>query len=95
MKCKDTLFPSTGYYIISISPNTKIHVTLGRVRKKNDGRWEWFRWCTGSISTFHPTWNNSIKNSQGVVSSRNEAISKLLEGWPEDIRNTTNLYQSI
>lgn len=90
MDCKEHI-NSSGNYCITITPTAKIHTTLGRIRKKNDGRWEWFRWsCKHG---FFPNWNNGVRNSQGAVSSREEAIIKVLEGWPKDIRKNSIFYK--
>lgn len=92
MECTEWLLKSNkGYeYLVSIVPKTRIRTKLGFIRKKNDDRWEWFRWsCKNG---FHPTWNNGIRNSQGVVSTIGEAIKKLMEGWPENTRKTSDYY---
>ena len=88
MDCKESL--GKGEYRITINPNTKINIKLGRIRKKNDGRWNWYRWA--DRNGFHPKWNGGVVNSQGVCSSVEEAIMELLKGWPEDIRKTSKYY---
>lgn len=89
MKCKE-FFNNDGYYNIAVRPEAIFHTKLGRIRKKNDNRYEWFRW---GENCWHSCWNNNIRNSQGVAMSRNDAIIKILEGWPEDIRKTSIFYK--
>ena len=63
-----------GMYKVPITINTKIFEELGRVKRKNDGRWEFWRWN----STFHKTWQG---NTQGVKETEEEAIKAVLGGW--------------
>lgn len=90
MKYKEWL-STRGYYLISITPESRINTSLGRIKKKNDGRYEWFRWSDNN--NFHPLWNNKKRNSQGVCITKEEAVAELLNGWPEEIRKTSILYK--
>jgi hypothetical protein len=50
---------------------------LGRVKKKNDGRWEWTR---KYVTNFCPNgWANEHK--QGVADTKEEAMKKVEEGF--------------
>jgi hypothetical protein len=87
-----SIVPETRMHIWkSIVPETRIHTCLGRIKKKNDGRYEWFRWS--DKNNFHPLWNNKKRNSQGVCITKKEAVAELLNGWPEEIRKTSSLYE--
>ncbi len=50
---------------------------LGEVRKKNDGRWEWFRRPTAYAP---PGWNVT-KHQQGVVATKEDAMREVEKGF--------------
>lgn len=77
MIIKNQKIKQNGSYRFLISTRSRITTELGRIKKKNDGRFEWTRW--GSI--FYPYWNNGEKSSQGVCNTREEAVENLLHGW--------------
>lgn len=66
-------FNVQGYYNVPISDTSIMHECLGAVRKKNDGRWEWWRWPAHYFS-----WNGE---GQGVCATREEAEVEVLKGW--------------
>lgn len=49
--------------------NAQMHCVLGRVKKKNDGRWEWFRIVPGHL------WDNIVRQEplQGVCMTLSDA----------------------
>ena len=60
-------------YRVQIAPDARIVEHLGAVKKRADGRWDWWR----RASTFH-RWTGP---AQGVVETIEEAKAKVLEGW--------------
>lgn len=80
-------FYEDGTYYVALRPGMVIRSKLGGIKKKNDGRWEWWRWN----SLFHKDWNEGKSMCQGVVKTREEAIDKLLKGWPEGKREKSEL----
>ena len=68
------MFTETGCYQVPITEDTKIHETLGKIKRKNDGRWEWWRWS----SQFHKNWKGS---AQGVTLTKEGAEAQILAGW--------------
>jgi len=53
---------------------------LGYVRRKNDGRWEWFR-CP---QAYNPLWDVP-KHVQGVMDTVEEAKAKVEEGAANEV----------
>lgn len=69
-------------YEIPISIGSRIKEMLGRIVRREDGRFSWFR----KSSKYRKKWNAKL-NSEGVVDTKQEAVEKVLEGWEEgDIR---------
>ena len=80
-KLKPDEFIRDGYYCKRIRPDINIHVHLGRVKQKNDGRWEY--WLFKDNHNFHKEWNDGIKGKkkQGVCSTESEAWDVLFNVW--------------
>lgn len=72
----ESFFDSSGFYRVPIKHGSKIHEVLGRVRIKNDKRFEWTRWR----SQIHNNWSKECP-AQGVCDTKEQAISKVLCGW--------------
>ena len=68
-------------YKIPIRLGSRIHEILGEIRKKNDGRFNWFK----IPSTFHKTTWNVEKHEQGTVKTIEEAKSILTSCWIEEL----------
>ena len=73
---KEDEYFNRGYFCKNIRPNVKIHERLGRIKKKNDGRYEW----TKFKCQFHKDWNIFDKN-QGVENTEEEALNKLFDHY--------------
>ena len=75
----DEFISKKGYYCKFIRPDIKIHVILGRIKQKNDGRYEYWRFK--DKNNFHKEWNEKIENkiNQGVSITYEEAYEKLFE----------------
>jgi len=68
-------------YKVPIRTGSRIHEILGEIKKKNDGRYNWFL----IPSTFHKhTWNVE-KHKQGVSKTLDEAKTILTSCWIEEI----------
>ncbi len=64
-------------YVYYILPNSKIHIVLGTVKKKNDNRFEW----THCFSRMAPKeWVPTTPN-QGVCDTHEAAVEMLYKGW--------------
>jgi hypothetical protein len=51
---------------------------MGAVKKRSDGRWNWWRFK----SDFHKSWHENFGGvSQGVADSQGAAEIRVLEGW--------------
>jgi len=66
-------------YRVPIRDVSAIVEILGEIRKKNDGRYTWYR----SASKYFPNWISEIdgKITQGVEVSIELAKLRMLEGW--------------
>lgn len=66
-------------YSIPIREGSAIHSTLGEIRKKNDGRYFWYR----KTSDFAPDWIGSIEGNspQGTEDTLELAKMRMLQGW--------------
>lgn len=65
-------FIENGYYKVYFG-SFIFREILGRVKEKNDKRWEWWRWS----SKYHKNW----RTGQGVEKTREEAEKQVLNGW--------------
>ena len=84
--CKEWMYED-GEYAVGIYPDCKIRERMGRIRKKNNGRWDWFRW----ESRHHKEWNKGKQATQGVVETFYEAAKQLQEGWPIELQGESDL----
>lgn len=83
MKGKFVKINGITFYKVPISDSSNINETLGRVKIKNDGRYNWFRFR----SMFHKDW--LIEEQQGTCNTLEEATKKLLQGWANVGSNLT------
>ncbi len=68
------------HYNVPITQSISIHETLGVIKLKNDGRFEWTR----KKSDLHKNWNHLINGKQqGVCDFEQDGRDKILEGWTE------------
>ncbi len=64
-------------YLVPIFKGASIYAVLGKVKQKNDKRWEW--WCLDpSLSIYSKV---SICGGQGVCATKEEAQQMILNGW--------------
>ncbi len=77
-------------YIQYIIPHSKIHITLGILKQRTDGRWDWIR----KMSKYNPKWNKG-GYKQGTEKTKQEGYQMLLEGWDCKERDSFNEIQII
>ena len=66
-------------YIAPIKEGSSITCTLGEIRKKNDGRFFWYR---KELKPQFFKWTHEINGvTQGVAETFEDAQRKILEGW--------------
>jgi hypothetical protein len=70
-------------YRVPIDDSFLIVEHLGAVKKRKDGRYDWWRWP----SRFHPTWDKQAR--QGVVDTEEGAMEIVLKGW-DDVHTSRN-----
>jgi len=62
-------------YRVPCISDTRIVEQLGAVKKRSDGRWNWWRFK----SKFHKSWSSD----QGVANNQGAAEMRVLDGWNE------------
>jgi len=62
------------HYNVIIPSCKTIHETLGIIKSRKDGRWNWFRKKTDIFKD----WDSE---GQGVVKTLREAIEEMYQGW--------------
>lgn len=66
----------------------RLSLTLGRVRKKNDGRWEWTFWPKPHYFNSKFNYHNSL---QGVCDTQESAMEKVESFYLEEIQKCLQL----
>ena len=61
------------WYMVAARKDSTLVEKLGQIWVRNDGRWVWVR----HQSKYQGRWSEG----QGVVDSKQEATSKVMEGW--------------
>ena len=65
-------------YNIPCMPEYDMYESLGAIKERNDGRWNWWR----SKSRYHKSWNENFGGAdQGVAANQGAAEMRVLEGW--------------
>jgi hypothetical protein len=61
-------------YTVPISETCSFTVKLGAVKRRADGRWNYWRWNTWA----HRQWVGGV---QGVASNHMGAVAQVMKGW--------------
>lgn len=72
------------HYNVFISNCKIIHETLGKIKSRKDGRFNWFR----KKSSFFKEWNGE---GQGVVETLKEAVEIIFKGWTVELENKKDI----
>lgn len=67
------------FLLANIFPQSEIHKTIGKIKKKNDGRWEWT--VLEDNKDFWFIVAQPLDKLQGVCQTKEEAIKRIEDSW--------------